>query len=264
MRKRYAPLGWPRRDPRHYRFPIPNVVWTCKLKPIEFVVFSYLCYHYTHGQDGIPAVEVVAESVHLTADTVKKYLDALVNRGLITAEWSFVSDLQCANGKKFFTLPNEVFLLKVSPSAFMVYAYLLLIENRRKHTCHPSYNTIADATGLSRNTVMKSICNLLEAELITMEHSSYFDKRGLKWNGNNLYTILPVSTAVDQIHQRQLRQLELDVERRYVRKRQEEYDRRDHRRPRMAQNEGRKEKQDKSRTPQAAPGKTTSARSAGS
>ena len=108
---------------------------------------------------------------------------------------------------------------------------------------------------------MKSICALLEAELITMEHSSYFDKRGLKWNGNNLYTILPVSVAVDQIHQRQVRKLELDMERRRVRKRKENYDRR---RSRTTQNEGRKEKQDKSRTPQAAPGRTTSARSAGS
>ena len=239
MRKRYAPLGWPRRDPRHYRFPIPNVVWTCKLKPIEFVVFSYLCYHYTHGQDGIPAVDVVAESVHLTTGTAKKYLNTLVNRGLVSAKWEITPRLQCTDGEKFFTLPNEVFLMKFSPSAFMVYAYLLLIEDRRSHTCHPSYNTIASATGLSRNTVMKSICDLLEAELITMEHSSYFDKRGLKWNGNNLYTILPVGTAMDRINQRQFRQLELDIERRRVRNRQEDYDRR---RPRTAQDGGRKEK----------------------
>ena len=58
-----------------------------------------------------------------------------------------------------------------------------------------------------------------------MEHSQYFDKRGMKWKGNNLYTILPVSVAVDQFHQRQLCQLELDTERRRVRRRQEEYDR---------------------------------------
>ena len=108
----------------------------------------------------------------------------------------------------------------------MVYAYLLLIEDRRTHTCHPSYNTIATETGMTRNTAMKSIGILLDAQLIAMEHSSYFDQRGMRWTGNNLYTILPTQVAVDQFHQRQLHQLELDAERRRVRKRQDEYDRR--------------------------------------
>ena len=66
----------------------------------------------------------------------------------------------------------------------------LSIENRKTHTCHPSYNTIAAVTGLAKNTAMKSINTLLEMSLIAVEHSSYFDKRGMKWTGNNLYTIL--------------------------------------------------------------------------
>ena len=95
----------------------------------------------------------------------------------------------------------------------MVYAYLLLIEDRKTHICHPSYNTIATATGMSKNTALKSISALLETGLIAVEPSSYFDKRGMKWKGNNLYTILPIHSAVDIFHQRQLRKLELDVAR---------------------------------------------------
>ena len=53
------------------------------------------------------------------------------------------------------------------------------------------------------------------------EDSSYFDQRGMKWKGNNLYTVLPTQVAVDQFHQRQLDRLELDAERRRARKRQE-------------------------------------------
>ena len=117
-----------------------------------------------------------------------------------------------------------MFLLKLPPSAFVVYAYLLLIEDRRTHTCHPSYNTIAAATRISKNTAMKSISTHLETGLITVESSNYFDKRGKKWKGNNLYTVLPVRPAVDAFHQRQLRQRELDTERRRVHRRQEEYD----------------------------------------
>ena len=99
----------------------------------------------------------------------------------------------------------------------------LAIEDRRTHTCHPSYNTIAAETGMTKNTAMKSIGILLDAELITMEHSQYFDKRGMKWKGNNLYTILPTQQVVDAFHQRLLDRLELDAERRRVRKRQERF-----------------------------------------
>lgn len=93
----------------------------------------------------------------------------------------------------------------------MAYAYLLLIEDRKTHTCHPSYNTIAAETSLSKNTALKSIDILLEAGLITVEPSSYFDRHGMKWKGNNLYTILPINSAMDTFHQRQLRKLEIDA-----------------------------------------------------
>lgn len=231
MRRHRVPFGWPRYDPRRYRFAIPNNVWEYKFKPSEFKIFSCLCYYASHGQTTRVTLEAVAESVRLSADTVKKYLSGLVDRGLVTAEWSLAPDVQRTSAEKFFTLPNEVFLLNLPPPAFMAYAYLLLIEDRRTHTCHPSYNTIAAATGMVKNTVMKSIGVLLEMSLITMEHSRYFDQRGMKWKGNNLYTILPVSAAMDVYLQRQLDRLALDAERRCVHKRQKEYRRR---RPRTA------------------------------
>ena len=228
MRRRSTPIGWPHRDPRRYRFAIPNTVWEYKLRPVEFVIFSYLCYHRSTSK---LTLEEITAGVHMTAGTVKKYLEALVDRGLVTAERSLALDIQCITSEKFFTLPNEVFLLKLLPSAFVVYAYLLLIENRQTHSCHPSYNTIATATGLAKNTAMKSINTLLEVGLIAMESSSYFDKCGMKWKGNNLYTILPVRTAVETFHRRQIYQLGLDAERCCTLRRQEEYD---HRHPRAA------------------------------
>ena len=212
MRRRTTPIGWPGRDPRRYRFAVPNAVWKCKLKPVEFVIFSYLCYHSTPG---VLTPEIIAADVHITAGTVKKYLTALISKGIVSEDGTPV--LKCKD-KKFFTLPNEVFLLRLPPSAFMVYAYLLLIEDRRTHTCHPSYNTIAAATGISKNTAMKSIGILLEMGLIAVESSNYFDKRGMKWKGNNLYTILPIQNAVSLHNQRQLRHLEEMTERMRVSK----------------------------------------------
>lgn len=224
MRK-YTPLiGCLRRNPKRSRFPIPNAVWEYKLKPIEFVLLSYLCCRHSHGSTNV-SPEMIAKGTHMTVVTVKKYLASLVGRKLITdEERSLAPAFQHAGDRKFFTLPNEIFLLKLSPSTFMVYAYLLLIEDRKTRTCHPSYNTTAAVTGLAKNTAMKSINTLLEMGLIAVEPSSCFDKRGMKWTGNNLYTILPTQRAVDTFHQQQLDQLELETARRRVYKRQKEYD----------------------------------------
>ena len=219
MRRRAMPISWLRRDSQHYRFAMPNSVWEYKLKPIEFLIFSYLCYC---NSTSTLTPETIATGVYMTAVTVKKYLNSLVAKKLVSEDG--IPVFKCENAN-FFTLPNEVFLLRLPPSAFMVYAYLLLIEDRRTHTCHPSYNTIAAATGVSKNTAMKSVSTLLEMGLITVESSSYFDKCGMKWKGNNLYTILPVRSAVDTFHRQQLRQLELDTEHRRVLRQQAEYDR---------------------------------------
>ena len=211
MRKYSPPIGWPARDSRQYRFSMPNEIWDQKLRPIEFAIFSYLCYYQSHDLPDQITLQMIANGVHSTVSTVKKYIASLVSKGLITSKWSPAASLQCNSCKNFFTLPNEIFLLKLPPPAFMVYAYLLLIEDRKTHTCHPSYNTIAAETSLSKNTALKSIDILLEAGLITVEPSSYFDRHGMKWKGNNLYTILPINSAMDTFHQRQLRKLEIDA-----------------------------------------------------
>ena len=213
MRKNGVLIGMPMRDSKRYRFAIPNKIWDHKLKPIAFMIFSYLCYRHSNHPPEMISLDDIARDTHVTVSTAKKYLSVLINSGLVSADLSLTSSLQCGKSEKFFSLPNEIFLLRLSPSAFMVYAYLLLIEDRKTHTCHPSYNTISTATGMSKNTALKSIIVLLEAGLITVEPSSYFDKHGMKWKGNNLYTILPIHSAVDIFHQRQLRRLELDVAR---------------------------------------------------
>ena len=213
MRRHRPLIGWPMWNSKRRRFSMPNEIWDQKLRPIEFTIFSYLCYHQSHNPPAQITLQMIANSIHSTESTVKKYIVSLINKGLITGERTLTANLQCNSCKNFFTLPNEIFLLKLAPSAFMVYAYLLLIEDCKTHTCHPSYNTIATATGMSKNTALKSIGTLLEAGLITVEPSSYFDKSGMKWTGNNLYTILPVNSAMDTFHQRQLRKLELDMAR---------------------------------------------------
>lgn len=102
MRRRTTLIGWPRRDPRHYRFAVPNAVWEYKLKPIEFVIFSYLCY-YPSTNTLTP--EAIATGIHLTTGTVKKHLAALVTKGIVSEDGT--PALKCET-TKFFTLPNEI------------------------------------------------------------------------------------------------------------------------------------------------------------
>ena len=223
MRKQKLLIGWPIQDSKRYRFAIPNKIWDYKLKPIAFMIFSYLSYCYSNHPADAVSLDDIAKGVCVTISTAKKYLSALANRELVSADQSLTFTLQCRSGEKFFTLPNEIFLLKLPPSAFIVYAYLLLIEDRKTHTCHPSYNTISTATSMSKNTALKSIGVLLETGLIAVEPSSYFDRYGMKWKGNNLYTILPVKSAVDMFHQRQLQQLDLTADQMHIRKCQENH-----------------------------------------
>ena len=220
MRRHTTMIDWFRHDPRHCRFAVPNTIWEYKLKPVEFVIFSCLCYHRAPGA---LTPEMIAVDIHITTGTVKKYLTTLVTKEIVSEDGPPTLKRK---DEKFFTLPNEVFLLQLSPSAFMVHAYLLLIGDCRTHTCHPSCNTITAVTGLAKNTAMKSISTLLEMNLIMVEPISYFDKHGMKWKGNNRYTIQPKRPAVDAFNQRQLRQLELDAEHRRVLRQQAEYDRR--------------------------------------
>ncbi len=214
MRKRHVPLGWPRRDPRCYRFPVPNEVWEYKLQPTEFMILSYLCCRQAHdrGEEKL-CVQAVADSLHLTVATVEKHIALLVSKGLVTEDG--ILSLKCEAGN-FFSLPNEVFLLALPPSAFLVYAYLLYCEDRRTHQCHPSYRTIAGTTGLSLNTVVKSVSVLAEWDLITVERSCWFNEVGMKRNGNNIYTIRPIREAVDHYNEQQLQRLDAISERQRI------------------------------------------------
>ncbi len=214
MRQRTTIIGCPRRDPRHYRFAVPNEVWKYKLRPTEFMILSYLCYWKAHDrEEKVVSVKAVADSLRLTAATAEKHLTALIGKGRITEGRTL--SLECATGK-FFTLPNEVFLLALPPSAFLVYAYLLYCENRRTHQCHPSYRTIAEATGLSLNTVVKSVGVLTDKDLITVERSCWFNEVGMKRNGNNIYTIRPIREAVDHYNEQQLQRLDAISERQRI------------------------------------------------
>ena len=115
-----------------------------------------------------------------------------------------------------FLLPNEIFLLGLSPSALAVYSYLLCCENRNTYQCWPSYKTIGRAVRMSTNTVRKYVCELEERQLISTESTSVTTRDGLKRNGNLLYTIRPIQLALNQFYEQQMAQMDVAAERQRV------------------------------------------------
>ena len=199
------PLTIPR-HPSTYRFPLPNDIWVQKLKPQAFAILAYLQYRSCRKIHGVPAIRELAMRTKMSVKMAELQVDILVDRGLMTSNLLPTWTLPTAGN--FFTLPDEVFYLNLSHGAITVYAYLLCCEDRRSHQCHPSYSTIAETTGLSVNTVMKHITTISDKQLITVERTSYIDLHGMKQNGNNLYTILPIQQATDAFYQQQLDRLE--------------------------------------------------------
>ena len=118
--------------------------------------------------------------------------------------------------KNYFQLPNEIFLLGLSPGALAVYSYLLCCEDRNTYQCWPSYKTIGRAVRMSANTVRKYVCELEERQLISTESTTVTTRDGLKRNGNLLYTIRPIQLALDQFYEQQLTQMDMAAERQRV------------------------------------------------
>lgn len=194
------------RDPKRHRFPLPNDIWKWNLKPQAFATFTYLCYLHTHVKEFVPpSADEIAAKLHMSKDMAAEQLMELKQRRLL--DQHLVPVCKSA-GKNFFSLPNELFFLNLGHGAITVYAYLLYCENRRTHQCHPSYRTIASAVHLTVATVMKHIAKLEDRQLIAVEHTSYLDSHGMKWNGNNQYTILPIQITLDCYYQQQMDQLE--------------------------------------------------------
>ncbi|MBM6850045.1 helix-turn-helix domain-containing protein [Oscillibacter valericigenes] len=123
-----------------------------------------------------------------------------------------------SSGGNFFSLPNEVFLLGLSPGELAVYSFLQRCENRKTHQCWPSIKTIGKAVGMSENTVRKYIRQLEERELIATEPTEVITKTNGKRNGNLLFTLRPIQEVVNEYYARQLENVELAAERQRIAK----------------------------------------------
>ena len=99
----------------------------------------------------------------------------------------------------YFPLPKSIFNLDLSSGEIVVYAYLMYCEDRKTFQCHPSYTTIGDATGMSKNTVKKYVDSLERKGFINTEPTKVKTKDGRTHNGSLLYTIQPIK-PIEEAH----------------------------------------------------------------
>ena len=115
--------------------------------------------------------------------------------------------------QSYFTTPNEIFSLGLSPGEFAVYSFLCRCENRHTHQCWPSYSTIGAATRMSTNTVRKHVCALVDKGLIRTEDTTVLTRSGLRRNGNLCYTILPIQMVLENRRQAGLQKIKEEAAR---------------------------------------------------
>ena len=107
--------------------------------------------------------------------------------------------------RNFFPMPQKIFNLGMNAGEIAVYAYLMFRENRKTYQCYPSYRSIGEAVGMSRNTVKKYVDALVEKHLIYVEPTKVKTRDGGVRNGNLLYTIRPLDDALEYHLEQQMK-----------------------------------------------------------
>lgn len=104
----------------------------------------------------------------------------------------------------YFPLPKSIFRLDLSAGEIAVYAYLMYCEDRKTFQCHPSYATIGEAIGMSKNTVKKYVESLERKGFIYTEPTKVKTKDGRTHNGSLQYTLLPIRPIEEACFERKI------------------------------------------------------------
>lgn len=78
---------YPKRDAVKNYFPLPNEIFSLGLSGGEILVYTYLMYREDRNTFQChPSYKTIGEAVGMSNNTVKKYVDGLVEKRLITTE----------------------------------------------------------------------------------------------------------------------------------------------------------------------------------
>ena len=210
---------YPTRTAKHY-FAVPNLIYTHRLGAVSFAIYAYLRFNQ-HGNWFAPLVDhkKLSEVLNLKEATVKKHVKTLIDEKMIYKDegylflnverenrpWGFWLKPKEEDVRNCFLLPRELFHLGLCAGEIAVYSFLMSCENRKTYQCYPSYRSIGEAVGMSRNTVKKYVDALVEKQLIYVEPTKVPTRDGGLRNGNLLYTIRPLEAALEYHLEQQMK-----------------------------------------------------------
>ena len=96
------------------------------------------------------------------------------------------------NRAGYYRMPHRIFQLGLKPIPFTVYSYLVSCTGQNA-VCWPSYKTIAEACGISRNAAIQAIDTLIQKRLIDKIPTTRRNVHGRTRTGNNEYRIHDLS-----------------------------------------------------------------------
>lgn len=112
----------------------------------------------------------------------------------------------------YFMVPNSVLYMDLSGGEILLYACLLYYEDRRTHTCYPSFREIGERIGMSKNTVMKYLRSLEKRGLVETEQTLIRTKSGEVHNGTLKYHITPIAPIKKAYDEKELDKLKREAE----------------------------------------------------
>lgn len=92
----------------------------------------------------------------------------------------------------YYRMPHRIFQFRLTPVQFTVYSYLVSCTGQ-KGICWPSYQTIAKACCISRNTAIRTIEALQKKRLIEKSRTTSRNIYGQVRTSNNEYQINDLS-----------------------------------------------------------------------
>ena len=96
------------------------------------------------------------------------------------------------NRTGYYRMPHRIFQLGLTPIQFTVYSYLVACLGQRE-VCGPSYKTMAESCGISRNAAIQAIDILIQKRLIDKIPTTRRNAHGRTHTGNNEYRIHDLS-----------------------------------------------------------------------
>lgn len=147
-------------------FKMSNSIFEYKLSPKAFIVFTFLSCKVNILQSVAIKHDDIAIHCNICRQSVITAIHELEVRKLVTKQnrYNFigfksnryyVKNLVMSKG--WFKVERQVFDTDISPLNFMVFAFIKKSMNNRIDEAFPSYNTISECTGISRNSAISAV-----------------------------------------------------------------------------------------------------------